>query len=129
MRRYHVHVSLYAMRLFDVYIATSEQNFQISGIKHGDDWMRRELTIADDLRCIIVKFWNDAITKLDHVQLGSFVTVSNVVTALFRGFVSLNNTLQTTVQEVSWYKSNCSIPVCNFLYVIYMTILDLHMHY
>jgi ssDNA-binding replication factor A large subunit len=49
----------------NVYIATSVQNFQISGVKHGDDWTRRELTIADDFGSIVVKFWNDATNKLD----------------------------------------------------------------
>jgi hypothetical protein len=76
---------------------------QVSPVKEGPSWRRRDVTVKDPntTSTIRLKLWN-ADADATELEVDETYTAKNLVTATYKGMVSLNSTMETVVSKVCY---------------------------
>jgi hypothetical protein len=57
---------------------------QVSPLKRGETWVRRDMVVEQNKQCIRVNFWGETSNMMEDVGVGSQVMLENFETCSFQ---------------------------------------------
>jgi hypothetical protein len=68
-------------------------------VKHGPNWSRKDISVADGQgHTLWIKMWGKKVDLASDLTVGTEVSVKNVITNVYNGFMSVGSTDLTEIE-------------------------------